>query len=326
MNVFPKWVHTLYMIINTFGYDCKRVLKHCFGYEENLETLKANLILVIHTVEKGLTMPETRLGFGQDKITIMSTLLDKIIPLESDSFELIYAKSVLEEYLDFHEKRGFIFPEKTLTSLQSMIGKIGTEKSQTDSLLSKQLHFSREEFFSPLHQDFKEFSFSRHSVRNYIQKPIDKDVFIRVAEIANQAPSSCNRQSCRMHVVVEREKIERVLSVQGGSRGFGHLAAAVIIVTSDLHSFYDVQERSQPAINSGFFGMNILYALHAEQLGACVLNWSSTKKKDLQLRKLVPSISDSEQVEFLISCGYPPEEFDVALSKRRSTSEIVCFE
>ena len=128
-----------------------------------------------------------------------------------------------------------------------------------------------------------------------------------------------------MHVISDRERIAQVCQLQGGCRGFGHLAPAIIIVTSDLYAFFDVQERSQCSLNSGFFTMNILYALHEEQIGACVLNWSNTTKKDKQMRALVPTIKASEQICCLVSCGYTPEEFEVPLSKRKDFRDCISF-
>lgn len=148
---------------------------------------------------------------------------------------------------------------------------------------------------------------------------------MKIASLANQSPSSCNRQSCKIHIITNKSRLKSVLKVQGGCTGFGHLASAVIIVTSDLYAFYDLQERSQCYINAGFFAMNILYALHEEQIGACVLNWSNTTKKDKLMRSLVSTIKPSEQICCLISCGYTPEEFDVTLSKRKDVADCIFF-
>ena len=330
-SLFPKWVHTCYMSYNTFGYDCKRVLKHCFGYNRNLECLKANLMLVLHTIEKGLTMPDARPGFGADKLKSVKKMVKSISAIESESYELFYTYNLLEEYLNFHKKTGYRLPEDSLVCISDVKSMITPPTHNSVNSLVKnifsasQLHFTSADFFSARDKSFNEFAYSRHSCRNYTEKPIPREVFIKVAQIANQAPSSCNRQTCRMHVITEKNRITRVLQAQGGCRGFGHLASATIIVTSDLNGFFDVQERSQPAINSGFFGMNILYALHKEGIGACVLNWSNTRKRDNQLRSMIPTIKDSEQIEFLISCGYPPEEFDVALSQRRPVEDCISF-
>lgn len=321
-QLLPTWIHTIYMCANTFGYDARRALRYCFGYNNDVENQKANLLMILHTLEKGLTMPNGRCGFGYDKIRQISSLVRQITPIESYSFELCYTRSILSEYETYHAVRQYQLPaeiEVLLSATKQLIGSSGKEMAD-----ATQLHFTADEFF-PQEKKFSSFAISRHSCRNYSDRSIDKEIFIEVAKLANMAPSSCNRQSCRMHVVTEKETIGKVLEIQGGCRGFGHLATAVIVVTSDLHSFFDVQERAQPAINSGFFGMNILYALHDYGIGACVLNWSNTKKKDLILRNLVPTVGESEQIEFIISCGYTPKSFDVALSKRRPVEDCICF-
>lgn len=324
-HFFPKWVHTIYMCYNTFGYDLKRILKYSFGYTNNVDGLKANLLMVLHSLEKGLTMPNGRCGFGKDKIFQINDLICKIVPTQPISYEIQYANELLEEYIEYHKKRKFQLPSEIEDAIVNAKNVINLPIYTNSNDYNNQSIFSENSFFIKEKASITEWAFSRHSCRTYIDKQIPKDVFIRVSEVANQAPSSCNRQSCRMHVITDKVHVSKVLEMQGGCRGFGHLAAAAIVVTSDLRSFYDVQERSQPAINSGFFGMNILYALHQEGIGACVLNWSNTRRKDFQLRKLVPTIKESEQIEFLISCGYPPENFCVALSKRRQVEDLICF-
>lgn len=96
----------------------------------------------------------------------------------------------------------------------------------------------------------------------------------------------------------------------------------MIIITSNLKKLSDVQEYQQASINAGFYGMNVLYALHSHKVGACVLNWAYTRKKDEAMRNLVPQIKDEEQICMLISCGYPAETFDVARSKRLDNNAI----
>lgn len=324
-ELLPSFVHKYYMVCQTFGYDVQRVLCYGFGYSHTKSNLKARLLMVLHTLEKGLTMPNSRPCFGKDKIEQIYTLVNKLGKEEVDSFEMQYASQLIYEYELFHKIQNYELSEYIVNQIKKIRTILPPPPvTQCIDKQSVQLHFNVLNFFSK-GNSISQFIKSRHTIRNYTDTPIKENIFIEVAELANCAPSSCNRQSCRMHVITEKKHLLSVMDIQGGCRGFGSLSTAVIIVTSDLRCFYDVQERSQPAINSGFFGMNILLGLHERGIGACVLNWSNTKKRDKQLRRLVPTILESEQIEFLICCGYPPEEFDVALSKRKPVEDCVCF-
>ncbi len=311
------------MAYNTFVYDYRRVSRLCFGYNESYMGIKANLMMVLHTIEKGLTMPDIKPGFGYEKFKEIYSLVRKLEPIELSSFEVQYSYNLIIEYIDFHNRVGYELAGEMYEILNRLKNFLESHESFKCSDNSKQLKFRSKEFFSNDFSSFAELALMRHSVRNYIEKTIPDSVFERVVEIANAAPSSCNRQPSRIHVIKNKDQIGKVLSLQGGCRGFGEYVSSVIIVTSELSCFFDFQERSQSYINSGFFGMNLIYALREEGIGSCILNWSNTRKKDKLMRDLVPTIKDSEQICYLISCGYTPDEFSVALSKRKPGFELL---
>ena len=186
-----------------------------------------------------------------------------------------------------------------------------------------QYTFTLDTFFKDANAPFERFARSRHTCRNYIDKEIPDAVFEDVALIASCSPSSCNRQICKLYVIKDSKLRNKVLAVQGHNRGFGDLASAVIIITSNLKKLSDVEEYQQASINAGFYGMNVLYALHLHKVGACVLNWAYTRKLENAMRKLVPQIKDEEQICMLISCGYPAETFNVARSKRKDIAATI---
>ena len=69
--------------------------------------------------------------------------------------------------------------------------------------------------------------------------------------------------------------------------------------------------------------MNLLYALHYQQIGACTLNWCDSPEDDEQIRSLL-NIPASETITLLIACGKAPEvSFKVASSPRVKAQKIV---
>ena len=110
--------------------------------------------------------------------------------------------------------------------------------------------------------------------------------------------------------------MDKLLSLIRGCNGFGHLASAILIVTSDLNCRDNLAERHQVGVDAGFWGMNLLYALHEKHIGACVLNWDNIKDEDVKLRTLFPQIPESETIMYFICCGYTPDEFDIPLGIR----------
>lgn len=239
-----------------------------------------------------------------------------------ECFEIEYALETLNDYILFHKDRNVVIESSVLKLINETVDSFAYKIQYTNT---RQYIFTREEFFKNVNSSFDKFATSRHTCRNYSDKEIPDEVFNRVAEISKNSPSSCNRQPCKFYVIKDKELRNKVLAAQGGNRGFGETASAVIIVTSNLKDFSDVQECQQASINAGFMGMNILYALHYYKIGACVLNWSYTRKKEILMRKLVPQIKDEEQICMLISCGYPADSFYTARSKRKDTACNVTF-
>ena len=116
----------------------------------------------------------------------------------------------------------------------------------------------------------------------------------------NVAPQHC--RSARVHIAFSRERIARVLSFQNGNAGFGDTLGAVVIVTTDIRAMNSLGERNQCWVDGGIFAMSLAYALHGLGLGACMLNWSQTRERDIALREAV-GIPESEAIVTMIGVG-----------------------
>lgn len=162
---------------------------------------------------------------------------------------------------------------------------------------------------------------SRHSLRNFVGT-IDLNDIKKAISIAQNAPSACNRQPSRAHIINDHSICEQILEVQTGNRGFGLLADKLIVLTSDLNVFLGPRERNDVYVNGGIYAMNLLYALHHCKIGACALNWCSTPEQDMQLRKII-SIRPSETVILIIACGNVPANFKIARSPRNDISTVI---
>lgn len=316
-KLVPKGIRSWRMIYLTYGTDINRYRKVIVKDSKNRDNYIARITEIYHVLEKGLTMPETRLGFGENQIIELYELLKKYIKLNFDItiFEINYAIKVLNEYVDFHNRHNYKLKDEIINKIEEI------KKSLNCYECSQQLHFTRESFTKSFSSHFSEFSQSRHSVRNYSSEKIPIEELIDSVKLAQNAPSSCNRQPVRVYILREPSLIREVLDLQGGNRGFGHLSTSVLVITANISSFKNLLERWQPAINAGFFGMALLYALHSKKIGATTLNWSKETSLDNKLRKLL-NIPINEQVQYLVSCGYPVKDFKVPASPRKDVNTI----
>lgn len=306
---------------SAYRYDLKRYSRYSNSFVTDTETkLIGNIIKAYHVIEKGLTMPEVSLGFGQKKIIeLVEYCLHYIRKYREREEQLQHAIQVVLEYKLFHDNHYFVLQNDTIAAIDQLKAHI----FNTDAC--SQIETDKTEYFKYSGSSFPEFSNSRASIRNYTKENIPIERIIEALNLSRKTPSACNRQCWRTYVYTDKNQIGEILNEQGGNRGFGHLANKLIVICSDLSLFTRDFERSQAYIDGGMYAMNVLYALHCQQIAACILNCSNWPEKDIKLRKLC-GIKDREVFIAMVACGIPPKNFKVAISKRyklESTNTII---
>lgn len=299
---------------NMYLQDMNRYLKYSRTFGNNTRgKMTGSIILQYHVLEKGLTMPETRPGFGSDRvINLCNDCIKYIGKYGQEGEQLDHAIGVILEYEDYHKRNGFV-PDSELAGMVSSLKSIlAREVDRTE-----QTGMSGEEYFRYIKSPFPEFSQSRSSIRNFSGKELPLSGILQALELARNTPSACNRQAWRTYVFSEKELMGKILEAQGGNRGFGHLAGKLIVVASELGGFCYTNERNQAYIDGGIYAMNLLYALHSLGIGACILNCSFDHRKEEKIKKLA-GIKRSEVLIAMIACGNVPDQFRIALSPRES--------
>ncbi len=273
----------------------------------------AEIVMGYHVLEKGLTMPHRRLGFGKGAVVHLVNLIDSFERrFGKDDPQVLHAVAVLRAYRELHKDSPDPMPR-----LDAFLA------AHIDVSAADEPHVKREDFFSARERPFPEFAASRHVVRHFAG-PVPCDAIESAVSLAITAPSACNRQHARVHVIDDHEIRDRLFALQGGTRGFGQDADKVIVVTSDLSTVRWAWERHDCYVNGGIFVMNLCYALHYHGIAHCILHWSVEPKVDMEAHKLL-CIPSNEAIVQVIACGAPPEEFDVAASPRRSLGEIMTW-
>lgn len=234
---------------------------------------------------------------------------------EVDRKTIESAVAVLLEYQRVHKKLDY----KLSAELEKNILEIKERYPNVCPI--NQQEFTKEQFFEDIHSDFSMFSRSRHTVRNYTDEEIKMEELIAAIDLAKNAPSACNRQHTRVHIVSNKNLINRCLEMQSGNRGFGYLGNKLLVITGDLSVVLGSSEFFDLNTNVGIFIMNLCYGLHLNQIGCCVLNWYAMPKQDKKLRKIL-NIPDEENVVAFIICGKVPDNFKIAESPRLDVKNI----
>jgi nitroreductase len=303
-----------------YKYDLKRYKKYSDTlYTDTAQKLIGKIIREYHVLEKGLTMPEPRLGFGKELIITLSTAcLEYIEKYGIDEPQLQHAIGVILEYENFHKEQSFNLDKDILHIIETI------KQKNLNISRCHQRETTKDEYFKHTESAFVEFAQSRASIRNYSNDKIPLEKITKALEIAQTTPSQCNRQCWRTYIYTDKTKINEILLAQGGNRGFGHLADKLIVIAAEIGVFCFDGERNSAYIDGGMYAMNLLYALHYQKIAACILNCSTSPEKDIELRKLC-GIKESEVFIAMISCGIPPEKFEIAVSKRYKIDRLINF-
>ncbi len=305
-----KLVKTRYLNF-LYKYDYKRFIEYSSTYNETPAVLAARLRVLIHTIEKGLSLPQVKKNFGHEKILEIIRLYEayKISPCKEDLSVIELAEGLLAAYIAHCTACGddiAFIPEKYRN-----LGKNHNNAGTICVSGGKKLGL-----------DFKEFAVARHSSRQFKDETVDDAIIEQVVELAQTAPSACNRQSVRIFAITNKEKIQRVVRLHGGMRGFS-LPSVIFVVASDLSAYLNEGERDTPFVDGGIFLMNMLYSLEYYNLASCPIIWSSEPTNDTILYDIA-DIPKSFEIVGLIAAGVIPEDgFKAAYSKRKPVADVL---
>jgi nitroreductase len=280
------------------------------------ECREATITRHYHGLEKGLSFPCTRSNFGKKKIISLCEKLDQFARQHDYRASIAFSNAVnaLEGYRGFHKEKSLQIDER--------IGK--TIEKYRDCLIPNEPcvnTFTRDYLLNAAKQDYSVLSQNRYSIRDYLPIDVDEELIRQAICIAQKSPSACNRQSPRVYIVKDKEKILQLQKYKPGLVGFGPFPV-LLIVTFDLRAIDLVQERSQGYIDAGIFSMSLLHALQFLGLACCPLHASFRPSTDRRVRKLF-RIQENENLALMLSVGHMPETVCTPRSRRYSIDDIV---
>jgi nitroreductase len=316
--------HIIRNLIRVFFYDAKRFYKYATQVELNEYSEKRLIGYIIakyHIIEKGLSMPEMRPGFGKQALEAVINSCEIFYSKYGNAnCQVNYAVDVLAEYVKVHNELNYVLDE----NINKRIKKLQMQNTQSCTTNNATL-YNASEYFSACNSVFPKFAKSRHSMRNFSDADVNiEDINAAIDLCQETTPTSCNRQSIRVYVVSDKELIKKVLSIQTGNRGFGHLTNKLIVLTAEVSVYNEVRERNLSYIDSGIYAMNLMYSLHYHEIASVPLNWSANINDDLALRSLL-KVPESEIVMLVLSCGKPADEFKLAKSKRYKYNDVTRY-
>ncbi len=305
-----KHVKTRYLNF-LYRYDYERYCQYSATYQEEPTILATKLRLAVHSIEKGLSLPKVKKNFGRVKILEIIRMYEvyKQQPNPEDLQVIELSAGIIQAYVEhcknFGEDISFIpEPYRSWEHCNDNAGVIKISKMQRNEV------------------DFPSFAWGRHSLRQFGEGKIADELIKKVVALAQSAPSACNRQTIRIYAITNANKIEQIMEMHGGIRGFS-VPGVIFIVAADLRLYQGEGERNTGYIDGGIFLMNMLYALESEGVAACPIIWCSEPDKDSKIYDLT-EMEKSNQIIALIAAGeMPVGEIRVAKSQRRPLDNVL---
>lgn len=286
--------------------------KKCAGQR----LLESKLWAQAHVIEKGMSLPDIRLGYGQSGINTLFSFMDDYLAqgLNCDARAYQNAIAVLHSYVGFHVQH-----DHDVSALEK---RLAGYKKPCEQLGSGIVEYSKEKYRELAQGSFVDFSTSRHSVRSFGEGPVDEQLVRQALELARKSPSACNRQCWGVTWVRSQEKKEALLAIQNGSRGFGTTADSFLVISGDLNSSFGLGERRQVYVDCSLYAMCLMNALHYIGVGVCPLNWFVLPQQDKRLRAVL-NLSGSHDIVLILAIGNLPKNVVVAKSVRKSVDETL---
>lgn len=307
-----SWLRSRYQLFLVLIKDNIRFARFSFGTSiRNISfyQLEARITKAYHSIEKGLSYDEIKLGFGEN---VLKELIKLLNVYERDGFPLdahCYQTAIdnLSKYLEIHKAKNHSIPtlEQWLESNQREVNNQGGV-----------IQLDRESILRALYSPFNEFFISRHSIRKFDDIPVEMNLILSAIELATKTPSACNRQSWKTRIIVTQSLKRLVEQNQNGNRGFGDMIDKYLLITTDTRFFAKPRERNQQYIDGGLFAMSLILSLHAQGIATIALSASLTSKQEKTLRAGL-GVREYENFIMFIGIGNYPETLKVPKSARR---------
>lgn len=284
--------------------------------------LVGRIVRYVHSIEKGLSIESPRAEFGYEKIKTMYGWIREYLQLTPNDKTCVYmAADALATYCAYHDSIGVVSDKVNeirkiateLAGIKMADGVTGTFGG-VQTICRKDMEFDTanvEKFFK-----------TRHSIRQFQKKPIDRELIHKAIELAQCAPSACNRQAVRAYAMDTEKFLKTYPDHLQGVGGFIDSCDKVILITGKI-SPYEESEYKQFVVSAGIFTGYLTLALHGLGLGACVVQRSLRPNESWMEFGRKNGIPTDEQVVCLVTVGQMNEETIVPLSKRFETDTVL---
>ncbi|MEY4670041.1 MAG: hypothetical protein RL518_2740 [Pseudomonadota bacterium] len=311
-----------YHWVSFFGFmrEQRAVLAGKKNYYKNLGAPRASRVELrrnTHRLEKGLLMKPFRDVFAQGYI--METVLSyqqavgqyQGSPEGTDYSELVWAHNVLQQFFAVAKPVGTIAKAKDIFS-EIQFTPTESDKVPYHNIAKRDL---------PSYQQLLNLAEARRSVRWFLPKAVPREIIDRALLVARQSPTACNRLPYEFRIYDEPSLVRKVAKTPFGTTGYADNIPVIAVLVGKLDHYFSARDRHAIYIDSSLAAMGFAYALEAQGVSTCMINWPDFEPLEMKMQKML-GLSTSERPIMLIAIGYPDPEGKVAYSQKKSLDTI----
>lgn len=288
-------------------------------YENNRHL--GEIIRNTHSLEKGLSLENVRMGFGLAKIKESRThiLAYKNNGGDMSSEPLVMFIDALNTYLSYHKEKNF--NNDAVREATDIYNELSSIIQSVDGSYGGVMHVYRNGFSDSEIATIERLFNDRHSMREFDHTPVDESKLRKAIELAMRCPSACNRQCYRMHIV-DKKDFAVLNNWFDGTGGFAEDLDKMIFISGKM-SVYRPGEIHQWIVTGSIFASYLTLSLEAYGIGCCFIQRPVTPSSNWDIiAKKIGAAGD----EMLICCmgiGNMKNEYTVPISHRLNYDIVV---
>ena len=169
----------------------------------------------------------------------------------------------------------------------------------------------------------------RRSIREFLDRPVEREKIMTCLEAARLAPSACNSQPWKFIAVDDRELKDRLCDAAFSGvytlNSFCKTAPVIVVVISKKSKFFArvggmFRSTKYNLIDIGIAGEHLVLQAEELGLGTCWIGWFSERAV-----KSVLNIPRHKKVDILLALGYYDREKVRSERDREPIDKIVSF-
>lgn len=283
--------------------------------------LLGEIVRHTHSIEKGLSLENVRLGFGYAKIKDAYSFIQRYGQLNRtiDVEQIRMFVGALSNYLEFHESKGA--HNSVINDISTIYHKIKEKLPEPAEIYGGIQIIEKPSYDNNVRKQIQRVITERHSVREFDKTPVSESALKAAIELAMHCPSACNRQCYRVYII-DHKTFPLLDGWLEGVGGFADDLDKMLLITGRI-SDYRPTEQLQYIVSPAVFAGYLTITLQTYGIGCCFIQRPllPDKNETAIARKL--HISDDEQAVCVLGIGNLKDKYKVPVSHRLAYDKIV---